>query len=591
MGARRKTLTSTLGGRRSSRGKGEGDDDEQRERRSSSIPLQSIFRRTGSSSTQTQIADLQTSPTPSQSALPATLTISSTINTDPNSPSSTYLPQIHPADQPMRQEAERAFRTFLVPGAERELNVTDEMRTRCRVALEGSTHPEVVSLLFVTPRNLGEDVNLQAEVIDTSLFLVDLRASSSLSGSGDGSVLTRIQGDLWVPRDANIAAFPVVCADQHQSPETSLLVSPASLVSVSRSGSSGLILVHSPRTRRYGVGLTDIAISVLILVLMVVLLPGKSFAWRLPRLVSVLFASFGAMQTYSVSQDKRRRNRGAAGRLIRLFRCCLHDVPLQAWRGFCTQVWGRASRQLHPWEMESKEEREAKQADPRRGSVDLEGGAWVNPWAENPPCPTSPIEKGSTEIDERVWLPTFGNQGPNVLDRQADREDPLDPLSAGSEANPVHQDNLDQALSTHSWDGPAPRLAMGYSVGDMSDISPWDEPPGQTTIGNTNSNTHLIFPVSEKEDNEGSGSSSAVQRRRSAGMQQSTLLRRLLRENKNIADEVTAPLPKPPVFGDEIVLVDERVIRLHKQVVRDILLVGAVWGLVWIAVCLAIPTN
>ena len=151
MGGRRKTLTSTLGGRRSSQGKGEGDDDEQRERRSSSIPLQSIFRRNGSSQTQTpSTQDQLTSPTPSQSPLPATLTISSTVNTDPNSPSSTYLPQIHPADQPMRQEAERAFRTFLVPGAERELNVTDEMRTRCRVALKGSTHPEVVSLLSVT---------------------------------------------------------------------------------------------------------------------------------------------------------------------------------------------------------------------------------------------------------------------------------------------------------------------------------------------------------------------------------------------------------------------------------------------------------
>lgn len=283
--------------------------------------------------------------------------------------------------------------------------------------------------------------------------------------------------------------------------------------------------------------------------------------------------------------------RDAAGWLIRPFPFSLHVVPLQAWRGFCTQVWGRASRQLHPWELESKEEREAKQADPRKGSVDLEGGAWVNPWADNPPVPTSPIEKGLTEIDEGVWLPTFGNQGPNVLDRQGDREDPLDPLSAGSGSSPVHQDNLDQAPSTHSWDGPAPRLAMGYSVGDMSDISPWDEPPSQTTIGNTNSNTHLIFPVSEKEHNEGSGSSSAVQRRRSAGMQQSTLLRRLLRGNKNLADEVTAPLPKPPVFGDEIVLVDERVIRLHKQVVRDILVVGAVWSLVWIAVCLAIPTS
>jgi hypothetical protein len=262
----------------------------------------------------------------------------------------------------------------------------------------------------------------------------------------------------------------------------------------------------------------------------------------------------------------------------------------QAWRGFCTQVWGRVSRQLHPWELESREDPGIKQVDPRRRSVDLEGGGWVDPWANNLANLTSPAEKGSTEMErdvERVsWMPTFGGPGPDVPDHQG--EDPLDPLSARSGSSSALQSSPDQTLSTHSWREPAPRLAMGYSVGDMSDISPWDEPPGHTK---SNSNTHLIFPVSEKEENVGESSSTAtttaVQRRRSAGMQQSTLLRRLLRENKR--DEVVSP--KPPVFGDEIVIVDKRVIRLHGQVVRDILVVGAIWGLVWIAICLAIPTR
>ena len=124
------------------------------ERRSSSIPLKSIFKRAGSSHTQTHTGMHEhesarpqgteserdpASPTPSRNlTLPPTLSISV--------PSSAYLPEVRPADQPMREEAERAFETFLKQGAERELNVTEEMRTRCRVALEGSTHPEVVSI-------------------------------------------------------------------------------------------------------------------------------------------------------------------------------------------------------------------------------------------------------------------------------------------------------------------------------------------------------------------------------------------------------------------------------------------------------------
>lgn len=179
------------------------------------------------------------------------------------------------------------------------------------------------------------------------------------------------------------------------------------------------------------------------------------------------------------------------------------------------------------------------------------------------------MEKGSPEMngDHISWVPTCAgatDQG----------QDPMDPLSAGSSSGHSEQRRSAQ-------DG----LTTGYSNGDLSEISPWDEPPR----GPAKSDTNLIFPFSDSQrQEEETAASTATQRRRSAGLQQSTMLRRLLRNNKK---ELATPHRRPPIFGDEVVIIDERVIRLHKQVVRDILVVGAVWGVIWIAICLAIPKK
>lgn len=160
-------------------------------RSSSSIPLISIFTRNGSG--HTTLSPLQ-GASPEQRehlALPPTSTLSSA-----------YLPEVRPADQPMRQEAERAFETFLKQGAEKELNVTEEMRRRCRIALEGSTHPEVVS-------RDGDSIQ-------------DLPRLTSMSSA----VLADLQRDLRLSRDADLAPFPIVCADQCQSAQAALLASP-----------------------------------------------------------------------------------------------------------------------------------------------------------------------------------------------------------------------------------------------------------------------------------------------------------------------------------------------------------------------------
>lgn len=50
-----------------------------------------------------------------------------------------------PAEQPMREEAERAFATFLRKGGSRELGISDELRVFARDTLKRSTAPECVS--------------------------------------------------------------------------------------------------------------------------------------------------------------------------------------------------------------------------------------------------------------------------------------------------------------------------------------------------------------------------------------------------------------------------------------------------------------
>ena len=53
--------------------------------------------------------------------------------------------QMEALDQPMREEAQRAFATFVKAGGSRELNCADELRSFVATCLRRSTAPEVVS--------------------------------------------------------------------------------------------------------------------------------------------------------------------------------------------------------------------------------------------------------------------------------------------------------------------------------------------------------------------------------------------------------------------------------------------------------------
>jgi hypothetical protein len=180
--------------------------------------------------------------------------------------------------------------------------------------------------------------------------------------------------------------------------------------------------------------------------------------------------------------------------------------------------------------------------------MDLETG-WIDPWARNSNTSERSLEKSpSDEVADKVSL------SPSFVRAEVDPRPDIFPV--------------------------------GHSTGDIFDISPWDEPP---IPSGDNSQVHLIFPVKERaEDEEEGGTSTAFQRRISVDRQQTNMMRRWFREKKRTP---TAPLPRPAVFEEELVVVDERVIEAHRDIVRDILVVGFVWALVWIALCLAIPTK
>jgi hypothetical protein len=64
-------------------------------------------------------------------------------NTPPKPPEGTIL--LDAMDQPFREEAQRAFSTFLRKGGSRELGISDELRQFSKLCLTRSTAPEVVS--------------------------------------------------------------------------------------------------------------------------------------------------------------------------------------------------------------------------------------------------------------------------------------------------------------------------------------------------------------------------------------------------------------------------------------------------------------
>ncbi|WVQ78719.1 hypothetical protein IAT38_000806 [Cryptococcus sp. DSM 104549] len=187
---------------------------------------------------------------------PAVSTTSRSIISHPRlpPPGTSFLPT---SDQPMREQAHRAFATFLRKGGSKELAVSDELREFAKGCLGTSTAPESFLPIY-------EEIYATVESQSLPRFLENAKSN-----------INRPKQLFW-----------------------------------------------------YFVGFIDFLIGIIVFLILSLLLPRQPYAYRALRLFSIIFISFGVMQAYS------------------------------AYRGFCTQVWGRSHRQVRPWEMDDLDDDE-----------------------------------------------------------------------------------------------------------------------------------------------------------------------------------------------------------------------------------------
>jgi hypothetical protein len=371
--------------------------------------------------------------------------------------------------------------------------------------------------------------------------------------------------------------------------------------------------VPSLLTVRYYVGAFDFLLGLVIYLILTLLLPTTNFGFRAIRLPSTIFASFGIMQLYS------------------------------AWRGFCSQVWKRSSRQIRPWEMDDvvdeevsingKEEEgwdsranlaphidigqnsniDRRAISPRPTSLFAENVFASSPIREmeiqlspevHPLTDLGEVASSPASIDQLRPLPSRGSSSEDgrleELDEKSMRQLAIRrstiKVPEASLAFPINEDDLVPELSPRktshrlsnvaslrpsissigstmrqSVSSPIPPSASASAsptAARRSDISPF-EGPGDTPE----------TPLSSLEG----GAEEKVTTDRESDL--GTLLNRFKVSNRVRVQEAGGP----KTFGPEELVEDPRVKALFESIVRDILVVGVISGIIWIALCLAVP--
>ncbi|KAL6307174.1 hypothetical protein BKA93DRAFT_823638 [Sparassis latifolia] len=278
----------------------------------------------------------------------------------------------------------------------------------------------------------------------------------------------------------------------------------------------------------YGVGFVDLVVSILVTLLLVMLVPAPPEASRAWRLFAVPFAALGSMQTYS------------------------------AWRGFCSQVWGRGATQLRVWEMHEMDDEAAahwaRALDPLPSPT------------LSPSSPTSPT-MGGVQMRERAGAPVWDSQQST--------------LASG-------------CPSMKASSSPGTSTTMSMCLGreddmDLDAIAPFGSPEDKDKDG-------TLVRVGSASSQPSLGRTRCPPRLR---IQPSSLSIKSAVDSGappafSLADErddEDGGFSRPPVFGPEKVVLDPRIQAVHRRVMRDILWVGFAWTAMFTAIVLAVPAR
>ena len=374
-------------------------------------------------------------------------------------------------------------------------------------------------------------------------------------------------------------------------------------------------------TYRYGVGAIDFLIALAIFLPLLFLLPAQPFGLRAYRLFSVPFASFGCMQAYS------------------------------AYRGFCSQVWGRASRQLKPWEMDFADDeeealegveplldaqptsrKEKKQAEKEEMEMKQRGtnstSTQETTFITTPQEFADPFAPIAVPDDDTLGaLPNRTTYARPATDHpfnpsptsatftlspwSASTDDAKSPTSAAPLWPPPSDDPIPggAAMAAHlsrrrataptiasplpllSADKVFPFAEAETTAAERFEIFPFDSPFGEPSSNNglRNRKPSVLsggFVFDEPDPESTALRSGSVHTILASRMRQSS--------SKSVGTQTPGEselgeMRRTPVFGPERTVLDPRVKKLFDDVVRDILIVGALVAAAWIALCLAVP--
>lgn len=292
-----------------------------------------------------------------------------------------------------------------------------------------------------------------------------------------------------------------------------------------------------------------------------------------------------------------------------------------AYRGFCSQVWNRKSRQLWPWELDeardeefsiqSKQQTEGSECalDPSAPPLGHRHSVSPHPsfFSENvftptstaremtlspevflltdlsdPVTPTSSIDPEKIEEMTEVQRNQLAIRRSTIKVPDAALAFPIsedDELGDLSTRKPSHRSSAFESLrpsvsslASGSFRRPSLSLAspIETAANRRSDISPFEEP------------TPSVLPKAEANVSTTSVQAGTV----TPGRPDLSLL---LDKFKFTGQPRSAEDHRVKMFGPESPVQDERVTALFDSVVRDILVVGVISGVIWVALCLAVP--
>ncbi|WVR03903.1 hypothetical protein IAU60_000902 [Kwoniella sp. DSM 27419] len=458
-----------------------------------------------------------------------------------------------PAAQPMREEAQRAFATFLRKGGSRELGISDEMRQFTKICLARSTAPEVFAPLY-------EEIYHVVETQSLPHFFQHAKTN-----------INRPKQLFW-----------------------------------------------------YMVGGADFAFGVVIYLLLTLLLPTRPFGVRAYRLFSVIFVTFGVMQAYS------------------------------AYRGFCSQVWGRSHRQLRPWEMDDLDDEEAmvehegemEMKEERSATSGLGPGETFGGRARSRETMAElDVMSFPSEVRPLADVGGITRISSDAGDYKENENSPCpsktDTVAAGLPILEGHETEAERRQSEiRRTTVKAPSPSDAFPISDHAAPFAGIDPP-RLSFQTTDARTRREISPFVMEDN-GSIHSNAPQRRLSpasavlqgapltrsksslpsmavqrTSKEIQALLMRLRRASPHHDGEDSldplAPVSGGPmrrgttdthaqgqaqgqvkkvkVFGPEKLVEDPRIKKVYSDIKRDILIVGSFAAIIWIALCLAVPCK